>query len=193
MRRRAPSTTGVWLYSHAACEQHVIRGHPEQPARVPGIITALLESERVAFARHVVDAPRASDEQLSRFHTAAHVRRTLKLFRKAKKKKSMERIDGDTCVMPSTGEAALRAAGAACAAVDAVLSGRATSAFCAIRPPGHHATPSTSMGFCFLGNAGVAALHARAAFGIRRVAVLDWDVSCVAAYILHMIESRITI
>ena len=85
-------------------------------------------------------------------------------------------IDHDTKVMRGTGEAARRAAGAACAAVDAVMKGEAASAFVAVRPPGHHAEPNRAMGFCFWANVGVAAFHARARHGIKRVAALDFDV-----------------
>jgi len=82
-------------------------------------------------------------------------------------------IDADTFVCPGTEEAALRAAGAACRGVDEVLEGRAETVFCVVRPPGHHATPDRAMGFCFFNNVGVAAMHARAKHGVKRVAILD--------------------
>jgi acetoin utilization deacetylase AcuC-like enzyme len=85
-------------------------------------------------------------------------------------------IDGDTIVSPGSREAALRAAGAAFAAVDAVASGEAKNAFCAVRPPGHHAEPDQAMGFCLFNNIALAGLHARANHGLHRVAVVDFDV-----------------
>ncbi len=86
------------------------------------------------------------------------------------------RIDADTVMSPGSGEAALRAAGAACAAVDAVLAGEAANAFCALRPPGHHAEPDRSMGFCLFNNIAIGARHALAAHGLGRVSIFDFDV-----------------
>ena len=85
-------------------------------------------------------------------------------------------MDEDTAVMARTGEAALRAVGAVCAAVDAVMRGEAANAFCAVRPPGHHAERTKACGFCFFNNVAVAAEYARRAHGITRVAVVDFDV-----------------
>jgi acetoin utilization deacetylase AcuC-like enzyme len=85
-------------------------------------------------------------------------------------------LDGDTIMSEGSAEAALRAAGGACAAVDAVMAGEVGAAFAAVRPPGHHAEPARAMGFCLFNNVAVAALHARARWGLRRVAVVDFDV-----------------
>src|SRR3546814_4225470 len=85
-------------------------------------------------------------------------------------------IDPDTYLAPGSGEAALRAAGAVVAAVDAVMAGEADNAFCAVRPPGHHAEPDRAMGFCLFNNVAVGALHARAVHGLNRIAVVDFDV-----------------
>jgi acetoin utilization deacetylase AcuC-like enzyme len=85
-------------------------------------------------------------------------------------------IDADTFMSPGSGRAALLAAGAACAAVDAVIGGAATNAFCAVRPPGHHAETAQAMGFCLFNNVAIAAEHARQAHGLTRVAVVDFDV-----------------
>ena len=85
-------------------------------------------------------------------------------------------LDSDTTMSPGSLEAALRAAGAGCAAVDAVLSGEAANAFCAMRPPGHHAERETAMGFCLFNSIAVAARHAQSAHGVGRVAIVDWDV-----------------
>src|SRR5690606_7389059 len=117
-------------------------------------------------------APRATAEQLSRVHPGDFVERMLQAIPES----GLRYVDGDTIVSPGSGEAALRAAGAVCAAVDAVMAGEVTNAFCAVRPPGHHAEPARAMGFCLFGNVAVGALHARAAHGLRRVAVVDFDV-----------------
>ena len=85
-------------------------------------------------------------------------------------------LDADTWVSPRSFEAAACAVGAACLAVDAVIGGEAANAFCAIRPPGHHAEPNHAMGFCLFGNAVIAARHAQRVHGVERVAILDWDV-----------------
>jgi acetoin utilization deacetylase AcuC-like enzyme len=85
-------------------------------------------------------------------------------------------IDGDTFVSARSGEAALRAAGAVCLAVDEVAAGRCRNAFCAVRPPGHHAERDTAMGFCLFSNVAIGALHAKEAHGFERVAVVDFDV-----------------
>ena len=85
-------------------------------------------------------------------------------------------LDGDTVVSPKSGEAALRAAGAVIAAVDSVMAGEMTNAFCATRPPGHHAEAAQSMGFCLFNNVVIAAHHARVAYGLKRIAVMDFDV-----------------
>ena len=120
--------------------------------------------------------PLATDEQLLRFHSPQHVKNMNAAFKKSECSKKRLALDGDTNICPGTRLAAYRAAGAACAAVDAVLGGLARNAFVAIRPPGHHAEPNEAMGFCIFGNAGIAALHARAKHGLRRIAVVDWDV-----------------
>jgi acetoin utilization deacetylase AcuC-like enzyme len=85
-------------------------------------------------------------------------------------------LDGDTTASPGSGEAALRAAGALIAAIDAVINGEAANAFCAVRPPGHHAESDQAMGFCLFNNVAIGAAHARQAHGLERVAVIDFDV-----------------
>jgi len=131
------------LYTHPVFLEHDTGyGHPECPARLTAILNALKHSSFAALQWR--DAPLAAIEQLTRIHTATHVERTLSRI----PKHGHYAIDGDTIVSPQSGEAALRAAGAVCAAVDAILQGEADNAFCAIRPPGHHAEPNQAMGFC---------------------------------------------
>lgn len=159
------------LYTHPVCLEHDTGfGHPECPARLTAILNVL---ETVPFAAlEWRDAPEATIEQLTRIHPLEHVER---IFARVPRQ-GHNAIDGDTIISSRSGEAALRAAGAACAAVDALLNREASNAFCAIRPPGHHAEPNQSMGFCLFGNAAIGAAHARAAHGLERVAVIDFDV-----------------
>ncbi|MFZ4791876.1 MAG: histone deacetylase family protein [Candidatus Competibacteraceae bacterium] len=159
------------LYTHPACLEHDTGfGHPECPARLTTILNALRCSPFAALEWR--DAPPAEMAQLTRIHPQAHVEWLLARV----PRQGHSAIDGDTILSPGSGEAALRAAGAACAAVDAVLNGEASNAFCAIRPPGHHAEPRQAMGFCLFGNAAIGAAHARAAHGLERVAIIDFDV-----------------
>jgi len=159
------------IYSHAACSRHDTGpGHPESAARLSAVLEALKGPGFEGLAWR--EAPEASMEQLTRLHPLDYVERVLA----AVPARGHVALDGDTVLSPGSGEAALRAAGAACAAVDAVLGGEARTAFCATRPPGHHAEPAISMGFCMFNNAAVAAFHALAAHGLTRVAVIDFDV-----------------
>jgi acetoin utilization deacetylase AcuC-like enzyme len=118
-------------------------------------------------------APRATKEQLIRVHPARIVDSILAIRPEAG---DIVSIDADTAMSGGSAEAALRAAGAAVMGVDLVMRGTVSNAFAAVRPPGHHAEPSRPMGFCLFNNAGVAAQHARATYGLQRVAVVDFDV-----------------
>jgi len=159
------------LFTHEACFGHDMgRLHPESPARLKAVLTALEAPEFVGLQHR--EAPRASEEQLTRVHPVHYVRGLLE----AVPKEGIVQLDGDTALCPGSGEAALRAAGAVVAAVDAVMAGEATNAFCAVRPPGHHAEPARAMGFCLFDNVAVGALHARAAHKRNRIAVVDFDV-----------------
>ncbi len=159
------------LYTHPTCLEHDTGfGHPECAARLTAILNVL---KTVPFAAlEWRDAPQATDEQLTRIHTPAHVER---IFARIPKRGHYA-IDGDTIVSPHSGKAALHAAGAVCAAVEAILNGEANNAFCAIRPPGHHAEPNQAMGFCLFNNAAIGAAHARAVGGLEQVAIIDFDV-----------------
>ena len=160
------------LYTHTACLQHENGpGHPEASTRLGAVLRALDHDRFAALDR--VEAPRASREQLLRVHTADHVARMLAAVPEGETR----RLDEDTVLSPGSAEAALRAAGAAVAAVDAVLDGgHVRRAFCAVRPPGHHATRESAMGFCLFNNVAVAATHALAVHGLKRVAIADFDV-----------------
>ncbi len=159
------------LYSHPACGEHDPGPmHPESPARLAAVLAALEAPEFAALERR--EAPPVAREQLTRVHPQAYVDAVFEAIPEA----GHANLDADTTVSPGSGEAARRAAGALCAAVDAVMAGEADNAFCAVRPPGHHAEPARPMGFCVFNNVAVGALQARAVHGRRRVAVVDFDV-----------------
>ena len=159
------------LFSHSACLDHDTGPHhPERAARLEAIMTALEAPEFAELERH--EAPLATIADIERVHPRDHVVRVLA----AVPKSGYASIDGDTIVSPGSGEAALRAAGAVIGAVDAVFGGSATNAFCAVRPPGHHAEPEQAMGFCLFNNVAIGARYAREAYGARRVAIIDFDV-----------------
>ena len=159
------------LYSHPACEEHDPGPlHPENPGRLKAIRQALDAPEFSPLLRR--EAPHADTAQIARVHPESFVQEVL-----AAVPQQGERVlDADTIISPGSGEAALRAAGAVVAAVDAVMAGEADNAFCAVRPPGHHAEPSQAMGFCIFNNVAVGALQAREVHGCHRVAVVDFDV-----------------
>jgi acetoin utilization deacetylase AcuC-like enzyme len=160
------------LFTHPACLLHDAGAwHPECPDRLRAVLRALEHPDFVPLLREA--APEATVEQLTRVHPARYVQAILDIRPPAGE---LVQIDGDTAMGAGSAEAALRAAGGAVAAVDAVMEGWARAAFAAVRPPGHHAEPSHPMGFCFFGNAAVAAQHARHRWGLARVAVVDFDV-----------------
>ncbi len=161
----------VTLYTHAACLTHDPGpDHPESPARLRAVLDALACPPLDMLDR--IDAPRATREQLARVHQPSLIDDVLDHAPSS----GWRRLDPDTVMSAGSAEAALRAAGAVCAAVDDTLSGRRQRAFCAVRPPGHHATPSAAMGFCLFNNIAVGAAHAIAAHGLARVAIIDFDV-----------------
>ena len=160
------------LYTHPACLQHDPGpGHPEQPARLRVVLQALDRDHFSAIDR--IEAPRATRDQLRRAHHEHHIEH---IVSSAPAQGETCQLDPDTVMSSGSLEAALRAAGAAVAAVDAVLDGTVRRAFCAIRPPGHHATADQAMGFCLFNNIAVAAAHALAVHGLKRVAIADFDV-----------------
>lgn len=159
------------LYTHPACIAHDPgEFHPESPDRLRAVLAALAAGEFAALERR--EAPRAEIDDIARVHPREFVEALLA----AVPAEGYVGIDPDTILSPASGEAALRAAGAVCAAVDAVVAGEAGSAFCAVRPPGHHAEPDRAMGFCLFNSVAVGAARARAVHGLERVAVVDFDV-----------------
>jgi acetoin utilization deacetylase AcuC-like enzyme len=160
------------LITHPACLEHETgEYHPERPARLRAVMAAL-EDESFALLERV-QAPAATAEQLLRVHPQSYVDTILGIRPPSG---GLAMIDGDTVMSAGSADAALRAAGAVVTGVDAVLEGRAATAFAAVRPPGHHATPDVPGGFCLFNNVAIGARHAQARHRIGRVAVLDFDV-----------------
>jgi len=163
-------------YTHAECRLHDMgAGHPECPQRLDAIADQLLASGLDIALEHR-DAPLATVEQLARAHSSNYVNQLKDMLEQLKASGESRHLDPDTVAGPGTWNAALRAAGAAVAATEAVVRGEVENAFCAIRPPGHHATRDEAMGFCFFNNVAVAARHALDVLGLARVAIIDFDV-----------------
>jgi acetoin utilization deacetylase AcuC-like enzyme len=159
------------LYTHPVCLEHDPgRHHPESPARLRAVLEALADPEFTLVERR--EAPEAALDDLLLVHRRRHIEGLLG----AVPKSGHIGIDADTILSPASGAAALRAAGAVVAAVDAVVAQEADNAFCAVRPPGHHAEPERAMGFCLFNNVAIGALRAREVHGLDRVAVIDFDV-----------------
>jgi len=158
--------------THVECLKHDMGAHhPERPARLSAIEDQLIAS---GIGQHLrrYEAPLATDEQLARVHPIEYVR----AIRDAAPLQGTVHLDPDTAMNRFTLQAALRAAGAAVFAVDLVLKDQVKTAFCSIRPPGHHACRARPMGFCIFNNVAVAARHAIEAYGLDRVAIVDFDV-----------------
>ena len=150
--------------------EHEVPGHPESPARLRAIMSHLEQSGLLAAMQRI--EPRdATIEDIRLVHSPALIERV----RRAAADTS-HWLDVDTYVVGRSYDAALRAAGGVLAAADAVLDGDTGSAFCLVRPPGHHATPDRAMGFCLFNNVAIAAAHALARRGLQRVAIVDFDV-----------------
>ncbi len=155
--------------SHPSSLEHDTGGHPENAGRIRAIAAALAEADGLELKRH--EAPAAARDQIVRVHSAEHFD-AIRAFCAD----GGGMIDADTIVVPASFDAALHAAGAAVYATDRLLDGEAGAAFCAARPPGHHAEHARAMGFCLFNSIGVAAAHAIAERGAERVLILDWDV-----------------
>ena len=159
------------LYTHAECLRHVTpAGHPERAERLQVILPALTRPEFDALVWR--EAPQAARRELLRVHPEAYVA----AIEAAIPEHGWVALDGDTQVTVGSLDAALRSAGAVVAAVDAVLAGEVGNAFCATRPPGHHAEKSQAMGFCIFGNIAIGAKRALDHHGLSRVAIVDFDV-----------------
>jgi acetoin utilization deacetylase AcuC-like enzyme len=169
---RKATVTSTAFITHRDCHLHDMGSyHPETPERLNAISDHLIAQGLDSyFAYH--EAPAATFQQLRRVHTAAH----LEHLKRASPELGIVHLDPDTAMNRHTWQAALRAAGAGVLAVDLVMAGTVENAFCAVRPPGHHAERSAAMGFCFFNNIAVAAAHALAVHQLSRVAIVDFDV-----------------
>jgi len=160
------------LLTHPDCVRHEMgAGHPESPQRLKAILAAI-EAAGLAGRLDKREAPEATREQIERVHEHEQV----DFVFDSAPASGYAFLDPDTSMNPSSLSAALRAAGALVKAADLVLTGQAKRAFCAVRPPGHHATRHRPMGFCIFNNVAIGAAHAMAAHGLARVAILDFDV-----------------
>ncbi len=163
------------LITHPACLNHTPPpGHPESPDRLKAVLAAFESSDFEELLR--LEAPMASRGQLALAHDSSHVARVLDEWAPQTETYRYVRIDQDTAMSSGSDLAALRAAGACVHGVDAVMAGQVRNAFCAVRPPGHHAEHDRSMGFCLFNSVAVAAAHARAVHHCRRIAIVDFDV-----------------
>ncbi len=162
------------LLSHADCLAHdASPHHPESADRLRAVLGALEGGDFADLERR--DAPLAGEEQILRVHAADHLAAVKAAAARAEDEGRVH-LDADTVASAGSYNAAARAAGAVCAGVDAVMDGTYANAFCAVRPPGHHAEPNRVMGFCLFNNVAIGAAHARAVHGVERIAVVDFDV-----------------
>lgn len=158
--------------THRDCGLHNMGPHhPECPERLAAINDRLIAAGLDLYLQHH-DAPLAGMEHLLRVHPRPYIEQ----LQESSPSHGSVHLDPDTAMSPGTLNAALRAAGAGVLGVDLVMAGKASSAFCAVRPPGHHAERARAMGFCFFNNIAVAAGHALEAWGLERVAIVDFDV-----------------
>ena len=162
----------VTVLSHPACNRHNVGSdHPENPARLHAISDQILSSG-LEFVIHQRDAKAADVEQIALAHDRAYIQSVISKSPSA----GQVWLDDDTAIMNKSLEAAMYAAGAGIMAVDLVMQGHDQQVFCAIRPPGHHAESAQAMGFCVFNNIAIAAKYALAQYGLRRVAIIDFDV-----------------
>ena len=147
--------------------------HPERPGRVRAVLGAVQNMQ----GTEALPAPKASLEQIERVHEPKYVQRLIELEPELDKTgEDRLALDPDTFLSPGSIDAALRGSGAACFAIDQIFAGKSRNAFCATRPPGHHAEGGRAMGFCLFNHVAVAARHALVTHGLERVAILDFDV-----------------
>ena len=163
-------------YSHPDCRRHDMgRGHPESPQRLDAIEDYLL-AHGLNDVLDRREAPLVDLADVKLAHSSGYVDELSEVLGQVAASGKARAIDPDTLASPGTWLAVRRAAGAAVAATDAVIDGKVANAFCATRPPGHHATRGAAMGFCFFNNVAIAARHALEMRGLQRVAIVDFDV-----------------
>jgi acetoin utilization deacetylase AcuC-like enzyme len=167
-----PNMTTAIIH-HPICYEHETGDfHPESPERYRAIMNSLKGDIKVWSTLLEIEAPMATRGDVQACHTSQHYKRVERAVSEGK-----GYLDADTTISLRSFDAALRSAGAACRAVDAIMNGEATNAFIPMRPPGHHATRETAMGFCLFNSVAIAARYAQARYPeIERVAIVDWDV-----------------
>lgn len=159
------------LYSHPICIEHNPgTHHPECPDRLRSVMAGLDDDDFSSLERH--EAPVIDLKEIEQVHKPFYIDQIFDNM----PKEGRAHLDPDTAMSPQSGEASRRAAGAVCDAIDQVMKGKAQNAFCAVRPPGHHAESTKAMGFCLFNSVAIGAMHGRAAHGLKRVAVIDFDV-----------------
>jgi acetoin utilization deacetylase AcuC-like enzyme len=156
-------------FRHESSLAHDTGPHPEGSGRVPAIEAEMERRTWLGYERR--EAPEVDRAALTAVHPAGYVDEVRRVS-----ERGGGAFDPDTVASAGSYGAALHAAGGACAMVDALVSGEATTAFCGLRPPGHHAEPTVAMGFCLFNNVAIAARHALDSLGVERILVLDWDV-----------------
>lgn len=158
-------------YEHSDFLRHLTGlGHPESPDRLRRITSALAKPEFDQLIR--ISPPLGTEAQVKLIHS----QKLLDKIHATLPTEGSRALDSDTILSPLSLQVALRAVGAACDAVDQIMSGKANNAFCALRPPGHHAEPDHAMGFCIFNNVAIAAEYARQHYHVKRVAIVDFDV-----------------
>ena len=170
LRIHRPESRMTILFADPLFQRHDTGRHPEKPARLAAIQNRLENASLVAQCRKGIYTPLAP-EAVCEIHTLEVVVAARRLA-----ESGGGWLEADTLLCPESYQVALAAAGACTAAVDQVMRGMDRSALCLIRPPGHHATSTSSMGFCIFNNIALAAHHARKAFGLDRILIVDWDV-----------------
>jgi acetoin utilization deacetylase AcuC-like enzyme len=166
----AGAASTAFFYHPIFLEHDTGYGHPERSERLQAILAALEDEELMPRLLRVEPEP-APLEAIERNHKRSYI----DLVRRECADGSGQLSTGDTTISAETWEASLRAAGAACQAVDLIVAGRVRNAFCAVRPPGHHARPGGGMGFCVFNNLAIGIRHARAKHGLGRALIVDWD------------------
>ena len=161
----------AFLYDPAFLKHHTGWAHPESRQRLTAILAHLKKAGLWSQLEHIPPAP-APIEAITAIHTATYVEH----IRQACSTGRLFKPDESTVGSPGTYEAALMAAGAVLTALDAVMQGQVRNAFCAVRPPGHHALPDRAMGFCFFNNVAIGARHLQHRHGLQRIAIIDWDI-----------------
>jgi acetoin utilization deacetylase AcuC-like enzyme len=160
------------VITHSDCLEHDPgSGHPENPQRLTGILTALNAAD-INAELNFYEAPMGRDAQILLAHDEYHLER----IRETAPAEGEASLDADTYMSPGSLNAALRAVGAGCQGVDSLMNGDAETVFCATRPPGHHATPNQAMGFCLFNHVAIAALYAQQKYNLSRIAIVDFDV-----------------